>query len=210
MSKKERKLTPAELKRKENFEKLCVTMEEAGYQRKDLIFSVVAANAGVFAMIPFAIAAFGLFLLLAPEDATHAMPAGPGGILFLFSFLVLIVVHELIHGLTWGIFAKEHFKSIEFGVIWQMLTPYCTCSETLTKRQYLLGAAMPTLLLGFLPAVVAAVLGSVWLLILSVFMMFGGGGDFLIILKILFFRPQAEDVRFYDHPYECGVVAFVK
>lgn len=62
--------------------------------------------------------------------------------------LMLTVVHELIHGITWGIFAEKHFQSINFGVIWKMLTLYCHCSVPLKKWQYVLGAAMPTLVLG--------------------------------------------------------------
>lgn len=45
---------------------------------------------------------------------------------FLSVFVALmagIVVHELIHGLTWAYFAKKGFKSIRFGVFWEMLTP---------------------------------------------------------------------------------------
>ena len=34
-----------------------------------------------------------------------------------------MVVHELIHGLTWAYFAKKGFKSIRFGIFWEMLTP---------------------------------------------------------------------------------------
>ena len=50
---------------------------------------------------------------------------------FLIVFVALmagIVVHELIHGLTWAYFAKKGFKSIRFGIFWEMLTPYCHCS----------------------------------------------------------------------------------
>jgi hypothetical protein len=112
---------------------------------------------------------------------------------FFAIMIVLFVLHELIHGLTWGIFSKSHFKSIEFGVIWKMLTPYCYCSEPLKKWQYLLGSAMPTLLLGFGLAVISAVWNSIFLLCLSEFMMIGGGGDFLIILKMLLYHAGGKD-----------------
>ena len=53
--------------------------------------------------------------------------------MFLIVFMILIVVHELIHGFTWGMFAQSKLKAISFGFIWQYLTPYCTCKEPLKK-----------------------------------------------------------------------------
>ena len=124
--------------------------------------------------------------------------------------LMLTVVHELIHGITWGIFAEKHFQSINFGVIWKMLTPYCHCSVPLKKWQYVLGAAMPTLVLGAGLGVVAMMTGNLVCLYLAEFMALGGGGDFLIIMKILRYHSDKEDQVYYDHPYECGVVVFEK
>lgn len=51
----------------------------------------------------------------------------------LLMIIALIVIHELIHGLTWGYFAKNCLKSIDLGMIWTMLTPYCTDAEHLTR-----------------------------------------------------------------------------
>lgn len=124
--------------------------------------------------------------------------------------LMLTVVHELIHGITWGIFAEKHFQSINFGVIWKMLTPYCHCSVPLKKWHYVLGAAMPTLVLGAGLGVVAIMTGNLVCLYLAEFMTLGGGGDFLIIMKILRYHSDKEDQVYYDHPYECGVVVFEK
>ena len=41
-------------------------------------------------------------------------------------------------------------------------------------------------------------------------MIFGGGGDFAIILKMLLHRQRGKEAVYYDHPYECGVVVFEK
>ncbi len=122
--------------------------------------------------------------------------------------LVLIVLHEGIHGLTWGCFAPSRLRAIEFGVIWKALMPYCTCAEPLTKRQYLLGCLMPTLVLGFGLSAAAAALGSPCLFSLSAIMILSGGGDVLIAWKLLLHRAPDAEVRYLDHPYECGLVAF--
>ena len=208
MSRKERKLSAAELKRKEKFDRLCEQMERDGYRKTDLTINIVAANVGAFfVMLPFVILVG--WLCLRANLAWQNM--GPYfGVLLFAGLLILLVVHEGIHGLVWGAFAKNHFRAIAFGVIWQALAPYCTCGEPLKRWQYLLGAAAPTLVLGFGLAAVAAAAGQAWLFILAELMLFGGGGDALIILKTLRYRPKDRQALYCDHPYECGLVVFEK
>lgn len=129
---------------------------------------------------------------------------------FLLVMLLLTAVHEGIHGLTWGLFAESHWRAIRFGVIWKALTPYCTCAQPMKRGQYILGAAMPTLVLGIGLTAAAALTGIFWVFILALAMIFGGGGDFTIILKILLHRQCGKEAVYYDHPYECGVVVFEK
>lgn len=209
MSKKDRQLTPAEQKRKVDFEIICEAMEKKGYSKKDLTVSVLKANIMAFIiMLPF-MAVFA-WLYYTVNSTGEIVISSKLSILLLPIFLCLIVLHELIHGITWGIFAEKHFHSIEFGVIWSALTPYCTCSEPMKRWQYILGGAMPTLVLGGGVGVVAVVTGQLMLLLLSELMILSGGGDFLIILKILLYRSGEKETVYYDHPYECGVVVFEK
>lgn len=76
-------------------------------------------------------------------------------IIFLLIVFGLVIVHELIHGLTWSFFTRAGFKSISFGMIWEMMTPYCTCRKPLKKAQYVTGAIMPCLILGIIPCIAA-------------------------------------------------------
>jgi hypothetical protein len=180
---------------------------------KPMTVGVVKANMlAIVVMLPFVILFAGLYFLFSPTG--NFSISEDKLLLELWAFVVLlfvfIVVHELIHGITWGCFAKSHFRSIEFDVIWSMLTPYCTCSEPLKKWQYLLGAAMPTLILGFALGIAAAVLHAMLLLWVAEVMIFSGGGDFLIILKMLLYRSGGKDTVYYDHPTECGFVVFEK
>ncbi|WP_293904833.1 DUF3267 domain-containing protein [Sphingobacterium sp. UBA5670] len=78
-------------------------------------------------------------------------------------------VHELIHGVVFAIFAKNGFKSIKFGVVWKMLTPYAHCKEPLPVRAYILGVIMPFILLGLLPGIYAIFSGNLPLLLFSIF-----------------------------------------
>ena len=209
MSHRERKLTPAEQKRKAAFEALCAQMARAGYRQKDFVIGILQANTLSFLiMLPF--------LALAAWIYSPFIAAGgsffPGAQFFLLFLAIvgLLVVHECIHGLPWGLFAPRHFASISFGVIWKALTPYCTCSAPLRRWQYALGTAMPTLVLGAGLTMAAAALHQNWLFLLVEIMILGGGGDFLILLRLFRYRPSSPDVLCLDHPYECGFVAFEK
>ena len=41
-------------------------------------------------------------------------------------------------------------------------------------------------------------------------MILGGGGDLAIVLKLVRFKPEGDEVLYLDHPYECGLAAFVR
>lgn len=118
-----------------------------------------------------------------------------------------IVVHELIHGLVWARFASKGFKSIKFGVLWKMITPYCHCKEPLKIRHYILGALMPAFILGFLPAFVAIILGNSGMLLFGMFFTMVGAGDFLIVFKL---RKEDPENYVQDHPSEAGCYVYRK
>ncbi|MBO7668837.1 MAG: DUF3267 domain-containing protein [Firmicutes bacterium] len=157
-------------------------------------------------MLPLAVLMFLLFVLISPSGIRSL--SGWELLVFIAAMAALIVIHELVHGLTWACFAKGGFKSIEFGFIKKYLTPYCTCAEPLKKGQYILGALMPLLVCGLLPALIAAICGSTLLLWLSEVMIFAASGDVMIVGKILTHRSAATETVYLDHPTEAGLILF--
>ena len=69
---------------------------------------------------------------------------------------------------------------------------------------------MPTLVLGIGLTAAAAVLHQNALFLLAEIMILGGGGDCLIILHMLRYRPPLPTSSASTTPYECGFVAFEK
>ena len=203
--KDERKLSKAELKRKEQFDKLTEELAQQGYKPNHITMGALAANIlSIVIAIPFIAFFVMLFLLNGHEIWIHS-----SHMLFAFIIIfVLIVVHELIHGITWAAFAKNGWKSISFGFIVEYLTPYCSCNQPMKKYQIILGAIMPTIILGFIPAIVAVFTGSTITLFVALMLIMGGGGDMIIIFKLLRFKSTAKDVLFIDHPYELGTAVF--
>ena len=205
---KERKLTQAEARRKERFEKISDDLIGEGFMRQDLIIDIVKANIGALVvMMPFIIV-MGVLYYTANMHKSIGSFSLSSYLMFLGLFLFLIIAHELIHGITWSIFTPNHMKDIEFGVIWSAVTPYCTCGQPLSKKQFIIGAAMPTLILGFGLGIVSIVTGQFMMFLLAEALILGGGGDFLIIIKLLRFNSDRKEQLYYDHPYECGLVVF--
>lgn len=208
MADQERKLTKAELARKEAFERAKADFEAQGFHTQPLTLGVVSANVQALVLgLPLAVVLGAGFFLLHPTLSFSFDLVGT--LLVLAAFFALVVLHELVHGIAWSACAKGGWKSVSFGVIWQYLTPYCTCDEPLSKRAYVVGALAPTVVLGLLPVIAAYASGSAGLLAVGLLMTLSGGGDLAIVLKMLRFKPDGE-VRFLDHPYECGLVAFVR
>ena len=207
---KSRKLTEAEERRLQAFEARSESMLARGYRRAELTVGIVKANVfAVVLLIPLLIVGFGLFWLKNRGiRAVSFTPLGP--VLFLALFVALTVVHELIHGLSWAIFAEHHWKDIEFGFMKQYLTPYCTCCVPLSKGQYIFGALMPLIVLGILPMLAGILMGSFSVLLMGIIMADAAAGDILIVWKILRYRSGAGDIVYMDHPTQAGGVIFEK
>lgn len=127
------------------------------------------------------------------------------GFIPLFFIVLGIVLHELIHGLTFLPFCKNGFKSIKFGFLKQYFTPYCHCKEPLKLKYYRIGVIMPAIILGFLPSVWAIVTGNFYLLCFGIFFIMVAAGDCMILMILKNENP--EDLVL-DHPSEAGCFVY--
>ena len=206
---KSRELSPAEEKRLRAFEELSESMIAQGYRRVELTVGIVKANAfALLLLIPLLLVGIGLFLLINHTAGVSIGAMNP--VLFFVVLIVLVVVHELIHGLTWAVFAEHHWADIEFGFMKQYLTPYCTCRVPLTRGQYITGALMPLLVLGILPMIAGILFGSMPVLFMGIIMADSAAGDILIVRQIRRYRSEAGSVVYIDHPTQAGGVIFEK
>ena len=210
-SEKNRKLSAKEQRRLNVFEETCKRLSQDGYEKTDLTIGIVKANLFVF-LLSVPVIAIGVLLFAWRNPISLLTPSPHGSLLFIVSFIVLIVVHELIHGLTWSMYAEHHFKDIEFGFMKELLTPYCTCTTPLPKKHYILGALMPCIVLGIIPTAIGILIGSSFLFWIGIVMILSAGGDIMIVWKVMKFKKQDEskEVLIYDHPTQAGSVIFEK
>ena len=206
---KNRKLSAKEQRRLSVFEETCERLSQKGYKKTELTISIVKANLFVF-LLAIPVVAIGVLLFAWKNPISLLTPTPQGSLLFVVLFIVLIVAHELIHGLTWSLYAEHHFKDIEFGFMKEYLTPYCTCTTPLLKSHYIMGALMPCVVLGIFPTAIGILLGSHLLFWTGIVMILAAGGDIMIVMRVLAHKSQnrSEEILIYDHPTQAGSVIF--
>ena len=140
------------------------------------------------------------------EDFT-LMKVMKDGFLFFIAFLIGIVLHELIHGISFALFAKRGFRSIRFGVLWKYLTPYCHCTEPLKIRHYIFGALTPSIILGLVPAIIGLIIGKYLVTFFGIIFIVAAIGDFMVVH--LLWNEKPTDYA-QDHSSEAGCFVFRK
>ena len=155
---------------------------------------VIMVAAAIVFMVPF-------FWIWKGVPMERLLGTWMGWILFSICMIVGIVVHELIHGITWACFAKSGWRSISFGVMWKQLTPYCHCVEPMRITAYMWGAMMPCIILGILPAISALFLGNLILLAFGIMFIAAAAGDIWMTWLLTKEDPRS---LVLDHPTEAG------
>lgn len=206
---KEKHLTPEKEKIIANYEMQKQRLFEEGYEEHQETISVLKANGMAFVTAgPIAALQFMIWILV-----------GKGGegsfgiremVVFWISFLALIFVHELLHGLGWVKWTKKKWQSIYLGMMWESLTPYCHCKEPLKPKHYLVGLLTPFLVLGIGMFLAALFVGNQVIFLLGVLNTLSAGGDTTIGCMLFRYLKYRDNCYILDHPTDCGFVAFVK
>ncbi|WP_207535342.1 DUF3267 domain-containing protein [Desertivirga arenae] len=190
-------------------------MDLSSYHKEELTISAVKAQLQALLFFLPAIFIFGIpFYLIWPGHFVKGAWKGAipdvlngttGTVALIITLLVGVVVHELIHGITWSRFASQGLRSIRFGVLWKSATPYCHCTEPLVLKNYVIGAAMPGLLMGILPLIVSIFTGNLLLFAFGLFFTLAAGGDFAIINLL---RKKNASLLVQDHPSKIGCLIY--
>jgi len=167
--------------------------------KRDLSVSMAQANIIVMLLsIPVVILQFAIFLLLHGREGLK--PTG-SSVLLISAILVGVVIHELIHGLSWVSFGRKPFSAIKFGFQWKTLTPYAHLTEPVEVNAYRLSAFMPGFILGIITYVLSLLVGNGDLFWFSLVHTSAAGGDWLILWLI---RHVKAGIQVEDHPTNAG------
>jgi hypothetical protein len=172
--------------------------------KKDLSVSMLAANfyslafavplAAIFILLHFGVWGINALTLTRDEIAQRL-------ILFILLVLLGLFLHELIHGLAWAYFGKKSLKTIHYGFNWKVLSPFAHCREPLPVWVYRLGAVLPGIILGLIPALIGIITGFSWIFLYGLIFTVAAGGD-LVILWLLRHENSREWVL--DHESRAG------
>lgn len=175
-----------------------------GYVAEKRTISLLWANILSIGII-VVLLAVGIFLMHILWPDTQFIIPQSRLLILLILIVVGIVVHELIHGITWIIATHKDFSHLSFGIM--KMSPYCHIDVPMQKRQYVVGALMPMLLLGVLPAILALAIGSWFWLLIGILFITAAAGDLMIVWVI---RKEPNDTLVYDHPSEGGCYVYHK
>lgn len=167
-------------------------------KRVNLLALPVALLVPVVTLVPFCLFWGCIPLLVGGRSLVRWYVLVPG-------LLGGVVVHELIHGVSWVLFGRKPFRSIRYGMQWKTLTPYAHCGEPMPARAYRRGAVMPAVVIGAVPAAVGLAAGDgAWTLYGTIFLV-AATGDF-IVLWIL--RGISGETFVEDHPSRAGCYVY--
>jgi fatty acid desaturase len=179
--------------------------KQEGYVKEKRIIDIVAASKWALAIIGFSVVLLGVpfYLIWKPV----LVITWQGALLFSLLFIAGVAMHELIHGIFFGLFAESGFSSVRFGFTREYLTPYCHCNEPLKVKHYSLAALMPALLLGLLPMVVAFFVGSLFWLLFGIVFLSAAAGDLMVVWIL---RKETSETLVHDHVSEPGCWVYKK
>lgn len=167
--------------------------------KRDLSISMERASVIVlWISIPVVVAQFALFQAL--HGAKRMVPTWNTAVLIAV-ILLGVVVHELIHAITWVFFGHKPFSKIRFGFQWKTLTPYAHLTEPIEVNAYRLGGFMPGFMLGILIYGLSLLLGDGNLFWFSLIHTSAAGGDWLVLWLIRNLKPGQ---LVEDHPTQAG------
>ena len=118
---------------------------------------------------------------------------------------LLLVPHELIHGLTAIVVGKAKWKDLKFGMMWKKCAAYCHCNKPLTVAQYRYFLLMPLVILGIIPSILSFILGNSLILLYGMIGITVAIGDIWIAWLL---RKEDGSVKVYDHPSTAGYFLF--
>jgi hypothetical protein len=116
-----------------------------------------------------------------------------------------ILMHELIHAITWKYLAGLRWSEMQLGFQWKTLTPYAHAKKPMKMNPYRWGALMPALVLGFLPYLITLFTGSGGLFVFGVMFVTAAGGDFWILYVL---RKESGENWVADHPENAGCIVY--
>lgn len=120
--------------------------------------------------------------------------------LFLLELILYFIIHELLHGFGFLIFAKNK-KNIKFGITLEKGVLFAACQEKINKKAALISIALPLVVLTFITFPIGILFKLPNLVSLSILNFGGAIGDILMFILI---TRAPSDVLYIDYNTDIG------
>lgn len=97
---------------------------------------------------------------------------------YMLSFIVFVIIHELLHGISFVIFGKVKFKELRFGIIWKSGMAYCISTVPVKMSASRISLMMPVYAVCIPMYIVGISMNNFGIAILSIFFLSGSVADF--------------------------------
>ncbi len=115
----------------------------------------------------------------------------------LVCLVMLLPVHELLHGVGLSLFARVSWSSIKFGVMWRAMMPYCHCTVPIPVAAYRRMALLPLWITGSASLAALLAFPTDGFAILAGVTVAACVGDVWMVAKL---RGFADDLLVQDSP----------
>src|SRR5690606_5892329 len=105
----------------------------------------------------------------------------------------------------WRLAGRVPAGTVRLGFQWKAFTPYAHCSVPMAAGAYRVGAAVPGVVLGVLPALAGLVTGGGAVFLFGLLFTLAAGGDALILWLL---RDVPTDRLVEDHPSRAGCYVY--
>ena len=140
-----------------------------------------------------------------------------GGREYLFSsdsvgYLIILMIlwlmlHEVIHGIGFGIFKSVNKKNICFGMALEKGVFYCMCKQKISKRVILTSLLFPFTFIGVITLIIGMLIQSYYLVMLSILNIAGAVGD--LVMTVYFLKAPGDIVYLdLDDPTSFTVLSY--
>lgn len=118
-------------------------------------------------------------------------------ILFFILYILWTILHELLHGLSYIIHGGNK-KKITYGAYLEKGILYCLCKQNITRKNILNSVMFPLFYLSIVSGVIALIISSPILLMLSIANLAGCAGDIIMFIYIVKLNKDIEFSEFDD------------
>lgn len=168
-------------------------------KRKYYIFELDLKVMNIFSLILFFLA-LPLCLLLKDFNLYNV-----DMILFFILYIVWIIIHELLHGISY-IINGANKKKITYGAYLEKGICYCLCKQNITRKNILNSILAPCFYLSIVTGIIALIISSPILLLLAIANLSGCAGDILMFIYISRLNKNIEYSEF-DNPTRFAIYA---